>query len=109
MDTKTLLEKIGNTHPRVASLALRLLRKIPSVRRKLQRLIDKEFTSMAKGLESSLKPYQGVSTTFSTIPKKGIHRDTILKELTRLKSLEEDRWKDGFRVWGGISWRRRAY
>ncbi len=96
MDTKTLLEKIGNTHPRVASLALRLLRKIPSVRRKLQRLIDKEFTSMAKGLESSLKPYQGVSTTFSTIPKKGIHRDTILKELTRLKSLEEDRWKDGF-------------
>ncbi|MFX1252886.1 MAG: aminotransferase class V-fold PLP-dependent enzyme [Promethearchaeota archaeon] len=49
-----------------------------------------------KNMEQSLKPYKGKTDSYATIPKVGRNKNKILLEMETLKSLEENRWKDGF-------------
>ncbi|MFX1534068.1 MAG: aminotransferase class V-fold PLP-dependent enzyme [Promethearchaeota archaeon] len=49
-----------------------------------------------KNMEHSLKPYKSKTVSYPTIPKVGRHKSEILLEMEKLKSLEENRWKDGF-------------
>jgi sphinganine-1-phosphate aldolase len=68
------------------------LKKIPSVRRK----IEKEYDEMMGGLEASLKPYKDRFPTFAKLPQTGRGREEILREMESLREQEEAHWKDGF-------------
>jgi sphinganine-1-phosphate aldolase len=93
MDIKKISDSfIGRMNPRLASEVFKFLRKVPVVRRKL----EKEFEGIMKDIESQVKPYRGKFPTYAGIPEKGIGREDIIREMEALKSLEESRWKDGF-------------
>jgi sphinganine-1-phosphate aldolase len=83
---------IGRMNPRLASGLFKFLRKVPVVRKKL----EKEFEGIMKDIENQVKPYRGKFPAYTGIPEKGIEREDILQEMTALKDLEESRWKDGF-------------
>ncbi len=53
------------------------------------------FEDLIPEMEKSLKPYREGFLTFAQLPAAGIARDEILREMERLKSIEEARWKDG--------------
>lgn len=53
------------------------------------------FADLIPELEKSLKPYQEGFLKFDRIPNDGLGRDEILREMEKLKALEEARWKNG--------------
>jgi len=53
------------------------------------------FADLIPELEKTLKPYKDGFLTFAQLPTTGIDRAEILREMERLKSIEEARWKDG--------------
>lgn len=64
-------------------------------------MIEKENNKITADIEKSLKPYRGKFETYVTLPKNGVHRESILREMEQLHELESGRWEDGF-VSGGI-------
>ncbi|MBI2975363.1 MAG: aminotransferase class V-fold PLP-dependent enzyme [Chloroflexi bacterium] len=52
-------------------------------------------------LQKSLKPYHEGFLSFSRLPEEGCGREEILREMEKLKSVEEARWKEG-RVSGAV-------
>jgi glutamate/tyrosine decarboxylase-like PLP-dependent enzyme len=87
-----LFKNIGRLPPSMVAWIEKRLKKIPSIRQK----IDKEYDGMLGGLEDSLKPYKNKFTTFTQIPATGRDRAEILRELESLRDIEESQWKDGF-------------
>ncbi len=59
------------------------------------------FEDLIPELVRSLKPYQDGFLSFSKLPQVGCGREEILREMEKLKSAEEARWKDG-KVSGGV-------
>ncbi len=59
------------------------------------------FQDLIPELERSLKPYRGTTVSFSKLPPEGCAREEILREMEKIKSMEEARWKDG-KVSGGV-------
>lgn len=53
------------------------------------------FEDLVPQLEKALKPYKEGFLSFSEIPATGCSREDILREMEKLKSLEEAHWKDG--------------
>ncbi len=53
------------------------------------------FEDLIPELVRSLKPYQEGFLSFSKLPQEGCGREEILREIEKLKSVEEARWKDG--------------
>jgi sphinganine-1-phosphate aldolase len=53
------------------------------------------FEDLIPELERSLKPYHDGFLSFSKLPQEGCGREEILREMEKLKSIEEARWKDG--------------
>ncbi len=53
------------------------------------------FEDVIQELQKSLKPYGEGFLSFPELPPEGCSRDEVLREMERLKSLEEARWKDG--------------
>lgn len=53
------------------------------------------FADLIPELEKALKPYKEGFLTFPQIPANGLGREEILREMEKLKSIEEARWKDG--------------
>ena len=53
------------------------------------------FEDLVPQLEKSLKPYKEGFLTFSKIPATGCSREEILREMEKLKLLEEAHWKNG--------------
>lgn len=53
------------------------------------------FEELKQDLEKSLKPYKHGYLSFSRLPQVGCRRDDILREMEKLRSIEESRWKDG--------------
>jgi glutamate/tyrosine decarboxylase-like PLP-dependent enzyme len=54
------------------------------------------LSSLAQDLEKWLKPYQQGFAHFERLPGQGLPRQEILTEMERLKSIEEQHWKEGF-------------
>ena len=93
MDINKILESnFTKRHPRIASWALRKLKAIPSVRRRIQ----DEYDGIMKDLESAVKPYRDRTPTHSHLPKEGINEEDILKDMQLLTDAEESKWKEGF-------------
>jgi sphinganine-1-phosphate aldolase len=87
-----LFKNIGRLPPRMVAWIEKRLKKIPSIRQK----IDKEYDGMMDGLESSVKPYKGKFAAFTQIPATGRARAEILSDMEAMRDHEEETWKDGF-------------
>ncbi len=53
------------------------------------------FAEVMQELQKSLKPYHDGFLSFSRLPEAGCGREEILREMEKLKSVEEARWKEG--------------
>lgn len=78
--------------PKVLSPFVRMAGKLPV----FNKMIDKEYASLAKEIEAALKPYRDRFDTIAEIPDDGIAREEIIEEMEEMRALEEPRWKDGF-------------
>ncbi|MBE7436193.1 MAG: aminotransferase class V-fold PLP-dependent enzyme [Anaerolineales bacterium] len=87
-----LMKNIGKLPPPMVAWAEKRLKKIPSIRRK----IEKEYDELMGGLETSLKPYKDKFPAFARLPETGRSRAEILQEMESLRKREEAQWKDGF-------------
>ncbi len=87
-----LMKNIGKLPPPMVAWAEKRLKKIPSIRRK----IEKEYDELMGGLETSLKPYKDKFPAFAKLPETGRSRAEILQEMESLRKREEAQWKDGF-------------
>ncbi|KAA0281888.1 MAG: aminotransferase class V-fold PLP-dependent enzyme [Chloroflexi bacterium] len=87
-----LMKIIGKLPPPMVAWAEKRLKKIPSIRRK----IEKEYDELMGGLETSLKPYKDKFPAIARLPETGRSRAEILQEMESLRKREEAQWKDGF-------------
>jgi sphinganine-1-phosphate aldolase len=55
-----------------------------------------DSSPMMQEVEKALKPYRGVFPSRAALPAEGIGRDKILQEVEQLRSLEEDKWRQGY-------------
>jgi glutamate/tyrosine decarboxylase-like PLP-dependent enzyme len=96
MDIDDIQQNLNRFNPKLVSFALRAIKKIPYVRKKIKEMVRKESASMMKGIEGSLKPYRGSFPAYATLPAKGRPRSEILNLMRQLKSREEAKWRKGF-------------
>ena len=92
MDINKLQNQLKWVPPGVLAWAEGYLKRIP----RFQTLIEKEYTEMLDGMETSLKPYRKDFASFSRLPDSGRGRDEILREMEAIQAHEEARWRDGF-------------
>ncbi len=93
MDLKEyLFEQLGRIDPKVLAFVTRQVKRLPFVRRR----IDREYEKMMAGLEESLKPYRDDFVSYERLPGEGRDKTEILAEMRELNEREESRWKDGF-------------
>src|SRR3954466_6502261 len=90
----TYLLKAANS--RVGTLLLsaaeKLLRKVPLVRRR----IDRETDELLAELEPKLKPYRGTFPVYPRVPGGGGPRGEIRDQVDQMRRKGESRWKEGF-------------
>ncbi len=55
-----------------------------------------EFAQIMEEVGKTLKPYREGFLTFSQIPKIGLDRETILREMERFQVREQRPWKEGY-------------
>ncbi len=92
MDTMQLLDKIGPRIPRrVARVLEKGLRRLPPVRRQMER----EYARILGELRDTLKPYRDVPT-FKRLPPEGLPPDEVLSLMETLAHREESRWREGY-------------
>ena len=89
--------RLGWVDPRLMAVVERYLRRLPFVRR----TIEKEYDQLMDELEGAVKPYQREFPTFARLPPAGRPQAEILQEMEALQAREAARWKDGF-VSGGV-------
>lgn len=88
----TLKERLKRLGTRAASPIERGVRAIPGVNHR----IEAQYDELLVKLEGSLKPYRAGYTTYAQIPDRGCDRAGILREIEKLVTIEEGRWRDGF-------------
>ena len=84
--------KLGWLNPKVAEAIENKLRKIPFFNKEM----EKEYGKIMGELEESMKPYRKDFTTYDKFPEVGVARTKVLKDMRRIASMEEERWKDGY-------------
>ncbi|HHO76289.1 MAG TPA: aminotransferase class V-fold PLP-dependent enzyme [Deltaproteobacteria bacterium] len=72
--------------------ALKKLKNIPFIKKRIER----EYAGIMERLETTLKPYRNDYETYAAMPEQGVSRQEIISDMERLKSAEEERWKDGY-------------
>ena len=98
MDIKKIIDSpLGKVDPRVAGFVYDRLKRIPLVRR----IVDKEFASMLDHMEDDAKPYRGEYETFARLPEDGRTREAVLDDMKSFAAKEAGKWEEGF-VSGGV-------
>jgi glutamate/tyrosine decarboxylase-like PLP-dependent enzyme len=98
IDVKELVARHGHrVSPRLASWAFRGLRRIPAVRK----VLDREYETMGRELEKRLRPYREELPTHARLPPTGLDRQEVLEGIRALSAREEGAWRGGF-VSGGV-------
>ncbi len=93
MDLENLLSgPLSRLNPRVADWAYAGLRRIPTVRRRL----ETEFDGLLSTLREAVKPYRDELPSYRRLPQQGMDRADVLAQLELLAAREEHRWKDGY-------------
>ncbi len=78
--------------PWLVRALLRLARRIPAARRRLER----EYEALLGDIEDAIKPYRGAFPSYSRLPSQGVDRQAILAEMEALQERERARWEQGF-------------
>jgi len=78
--------------PSVARLTENALRRIPFLRRQL----DRQYDALVVELDASLHPYRGQLPAHSRLPATGRVREEVLAEMRLLQETEQRRWRDGY-------------
>ena len=89
---ESLERVLGRVDPHLLAWAYRHLKRIPAVRRR----IDKEYDGVMAEMEASVKPYRQRFAVHERLPGEGLERGAILREMEELRELERARWQDGF-------------
>ncbi len=84
--------RLGSFSPGLTRLIEKILRKIPPVRRR----IEKQYDEIMLELEQAVKPYKGAFPTYEKLPEAGRAHSEILAEMAALKDKEEARWQEGY-------------
>jgi len=93
MDITKLTEgALGRIDPRLATGAYSVLKRLPFVRR----LVEREFDSMLGDIGDSVRPYSGKTETYRRLPVEGRSREELLDLMGELQAQEADRWRDGY-------------
>ncbi len=94
--------KLATDYPALSRRLAKLFEKAPALERwvraipAVRRATEKETESLVAGLESSLKPYRKGFSAHTTLPAHGTKRETILRDMQKMKSMEDERWRDGY-------------
>ncbi|HRA64648.1 MAG TPA: aminotransferase class V-fold PLP-dependent enzyme [Caldilinea sp.] len=88
-DLPAILSKLP---PAVAQLLESFLRRVPVLRRQL----DRQYDALIDDLAASLHPYQGKLPAYTHLPRQGRTRADILAEMTTLQQEEQQRWRAGY-------------
>jgi glutamate/tyrosine decarboxylase-like PLP-dependent enzyme len=91
VDITGLAAKLDRLDPRVAAAAERLATAIPAVRA----CLDRRYERLLAGMEASVKPYRGETTSFTRLPSHGLASDEVLATVEGLAARERPRWRDG--------------
>ena len=91
-DMDEMIEKLKVIPSGLVRFMEKWLRKLPTVKKR----IDSQTNAIIHDLESSVKPYDGKFSTYSSLPFEGRAREEILSEIEEITSLEESRWKGGY-------------
>ena len=87
-----MIEKLKVMPSGLVQFMEKWLRKLPTVKKR----IDSQTKAIIHDLESSVKPYEGKFSTYSSLPSEGRAREEILSEIEEITSLEESRWQGGY-------------
>jgi glutamate/tyrosine decarboxylase-like PLP-dependent enzyme len=87
-----LTELLSRLNPRLVAHIEKYLRKLPSVRAK----IEQDTGDLMQTLENELKPYRDELPSTQVIPAEGLPPDTVLESMAALQTRETDGWKDGY-------------
>jgi len=93
MSIKDLAKKqFSKINPEVVGKVFKVAKKIPFVRRRIEQELDGFMAEM----ERAAKPYRDEFTRHSQLPETGVEREAVLDQIRAMRSLEDDRWRDGF-------------
>ena len=87
-----LKDALSRADPRLLAAAERLLRKVPSVRHR----IDRETEDLLAEIEPRLKPYRELFPTYARLPEEGRPHEELLRQVEEMRAREEPRWKEGY-------------
>ena len=96
------LKKFQEKYPGLLSFLERMLEKFPAVERlvrkhpALKAQVQAQYDSVMKELEHSMKPYRGKFESYANLPTTGRSKKQILADLAKMKTLEQNRWKEGY-------------
>ena len=91
-DMDQMIEKLKVMPSGLVRFMEKWMRKLPAVKQR----IDSQTKAIIHELESSVKPYEGKFSTYSSLPDEGRARKEILSEIEEITSLEERRWQEGY-------------
>jgi glutamate/tyrosine decarboxylase-like PLP-dependent enzyme len=86
------LKHLNRLNPGIVAFIEKHMRKIPAVRKK----IEADTNAMMAEVTPGLKPYANRFETMAVIPDKGQSRDRVLATMNELKTLETQRWQEGY-------------
>ncbi len=93
MSLKDIAKKqLGRINPDVIGKAFKVAKKIPFVRKRIERELD----GMMAELEAKMKPYVDDYERHSRLPKAGRERAAIVDEIKSMRERESSRWRDGY-------------
>jgi sphinganine-1-phosphate aldolase len=82
---------VGYARSGVASAVEKGVRSVPGV----ERQFEKQYESVLGEMEAGLKPYRQEFPSLNRLPETGRDRETILRDLEKLREREQARWKEG--------------
>ncbi len=89
---KNFRDKLGRLTSAVLGAAYGSVKKIPAVKRRVEREVDGLMAEVA----GSLRPYRDEVETVRALPARGRDRGEVLAEMEGLRDREQGRWRDGF-------------
>ncbi len=93
LDVKEIgMRLAGGLDPRISATVFKWLKAVPWVKRRLQ----EEMAGVMEEMEQKAKPYAEVTASQSHLPEEGRPRAELLREMARLRDLEESKWQDGY-------------
>lgn len=83
---------LSHLPPSIARLSERFLKRVPFLRRQL----DRQYSALVKDLDASLHPYRDQMPVYSQLPERGRSRSEILDEMRVVGEAERERWRQGY-------------